>query len=203
METASTRSKGEQAVIEPPVHVRRLLSSVASCRYPHPLVPNCLERSAILASKRRFLAGHRLPALNHHVYVSRVELQAVADSTGRLGRRERCPAAEERLIDQLTGLGVVQNRSAHQLNRLLCWMIELLFIRATHDELRRWRTPDCRVLAWLPEPRCVFLSHIPAGLMLEPIVRSCEHCPALVPDDLLMVQRADPQQAIEDLSREL
>jgi len=38
--------------------------------------------------------------------------------------------------------------------------------------------------------------------MLEPVVRSGEHRAPLVPDDLLMVQEADPQQAIQDLAGE-
>ena len=38
--------------------------------------------------------------------------------------------------------------------------------------------------------------------MLKPVVRPREHRPALVPDDLLGVQEADAQQAVENLARE-
>lgn len=48
-----------------------------------------------------------------------------------------------------------------------------------------------------------FFSHVPAGFVLKPIVRSGEHRSPLIPDDLLMVQEADPQQAIEYLPSEL
>ena len=66
----------------------------------------------------------------------------------------------------------------------------------------RRRVPDRRVLAGLAEPGRVLLPHVPAGLMLKPVVRPREDRPALVPDDLLVVQEADPQQAVEHLARE-
>src|ERR1035441_9503367 len=81
-------------------------------------------------------------------------------------------------------------------------MIEFLLIRSTHDELRRGLGPDRRVLPGLPVPGSVFLAHVPARLMLEPVMRSGEHRAALVPDDLLVVQEADLKQAIEDLAGE-
>ena len=38
--------------------------------------------------------------------------------------------------------------------------------------------------------------------MLIPVVRARENRPALVPDDLLRIQKADPQQAVEHFARE-
>ncbi len=64
-------------------------------------------------------------------------------------------------------------------------------------------SPDRRILAGLPEPRRVLLANVPARLVLKPVVRAREHCPALVPDDLLVVQEADAQQAIKNLASEL
>src|ERR1700722_6919661 len=82
-------------------------------------------------------------------------------------------------------------------------MIPLLIIRATHDELRRRRVPDGRVLAGLAKPGSVFLSDEPARLMLEPIQRPCQHGSALVPNDLLMVNESYLQQSVQHLAREL
>ena len=39
--------------------------------------------------------------------------------------------------------------------------------------------------------------------MLKPVVRPREHRPPFVPDDLLVMQEADPQQAVEHFAREL
>ncbi len=100
-------------------------------------------------------------------------------------------------------MGMVKDRAPHQLNRLLRGVVELLLIRSTHNELRRWRIPDRRVLACLPEPGRIFLSDIPAGLMLEPIMSPSKYRSSLVPDDLLMMEKTNPQQAIEDLTGEL
>ena len=66
----------------------------------------------------------------------------------------------------------------------------------------RWRIPDRGVLAGLAEPGRVLLPDVPAGLMLIPVVRPREDRPALVPDDLLGVEEADPQQAVQHFARE-
>jgi len=39
--------------------------------------------------------------------------------------------------------------------------------------------------------------------MLEPIVRPREHRPPFVPDDLLMMKKADPKEPVEYFPREL
>src|SRR5579864_5762554 len=81
-------------------------------------------------------------------------------------------------------------------------MVKLLLVRAAHDELGRWRVPNRRILAGFAEPGCVLLSDIPAGLMLEPVVRSREDGAAFIPDNLLVMQEPDAQQAVQNLARE-
>ena len=63
--------------------------------------------------------------------------------------------------------------------------------------------PDRRVLAGLAEPGGILLAHIPARLVLKPVMRSREDRSPFVPDDLLVVQEADPQQSVQHLAREL
>jgi hypothetical protein len=98
---------------------------------------------------------------------------------------------------------MVQDWAAHQFYRLLRGVVELLLVRAAHDELGRGRTPDRRILAGLPKPGSVLLAHIPARLMLKPVMRSREDCPLFIPDDLLRMLEADPQQTVEHLARVL
>src|SRR4029077_13319753 len=86
---------------------------------------------------------------------------------------------------------------------LLSWVVEFIFVRSPHDEFRRWRIPDRGVLPRPPVPRRVFLSDVPAWLVLEPIVGPGENRAPLVPDDLLMMDKFNPQQAIQNLAGEL
>src|SRR5262249_20404202 len=144
-----------------------------------------------VAIEHGFLARLLLPAEHRDVAVLRILLDSVANPLSRLGGRESRSAADERVINQFAAPGVVQDRAPHQLDRLLRRVVEFFFVGATHDELRGGRIPDRRVLASLAEPRRVFLSDVPAGLMLKPVVRPGEHGASLVPDDLLMVQEAD------------
>src|SRR5262249_6105884 len=74
---------------------------------------------------------------------------------------------------------------------------------AAHNELRRRRSPDRGVFAWLSIPRSVLFPHEPTWLMLKPIERPREDRPALVPDDLLVVKEADAQKPVENLAGEL
>src|ERR1035438_7902931 len=97
---------------------------------------------------------------------------------------------------------MIENWAPHQLNRLLRRMVVLLFIRRTHDEFRRGRTPDCRILTGLSVPRGIDFPDKPAGLMLEPVEGSCEHGTPLVPYQLLVVHEPNAQEAVENLARE-
>jgi hypothetical protein len=60
-----------------------------------------------------------------------------------------------------------------------------------------------RVFAGLPVPRCVFLSHKPSWLVSEPIGRPGKNGAPFVPDNLLVMQEAYPQQAVQNFAREL
>ncbi len=62
--------------------------------------------------------------------------------------------------------------------------------------------PDRGVLAGLAVPRRVLLADEPRRLVLKPVQRSGEHRALLVPDDLLVVDEADAQEAGEDFGRE-
>jgi hypothetical protein len=53
--------------------------------------------------------------------------QPEAYALGHLRRGERGPAAEERVVQELTALQVIENRPAHELDGLLRRMIELVF----------------------------------------------------------------------------
>src|SRR4051794_3265328 len=97
---------------------------------------------------------------------------------------------------------MVEDRSPHQVYRLLSRVVVLLLIGAAHDELRGRGRPDRAILTGLPEPRSVLLPDVPAGLVLIPVVGPRQDRSSLVPDDLLRVKKPDPDEPVEDLPGE-
>src|ERR1035437_524052 len=153
------------------------------------------------AVKRCFSTRQRLPALDHNIAILRVKLDAEANALGEFCSRERGATAEERVVHQFAAARVIENRPPHQFNRFLGGMIKLRFVRSAHDEFRTRRLPNGRVFTGLSNPRCVLFSDIPARLVLIPVVCSSEHRSALVPYDLLRVQKPDPREPVENLAR--
>src|SRR5438105_994332 len=69
--------------------------------------------------------GESLPALEDDIDISRADLEAAADAAGHFRRDQGCARAEKRVIDQLAGPAVVDDRTAHALDRLLRSMPQL------------------------------------------------------------------------------
>jgi hypothetical protein len=131
-----------------------------------------------------------------------VQLQPQADPLGEFRGREGGAAAKEWIVNQFATPAVVQDRAPHEVNRLLRWMIEFIFVASTQDEFGIGRRPDCGVLAGLALPRSVLFSDIPGWLVLKPVVRAREHGSAFVLDDLLVMNEADAHQRVKDFPRE-
>src|ERR1051326_2719628 len=180
-----------------------LRAATSDSRSLLPALLRYLVEAASIAIESRFFSREALPACHDDVDVLGVDLQAIADARSGFCRGQCCSASEERIVYHLSALRVIQDRPPHQLDGLLSRMIEFFLVRTAHDELWRGRIPDGRVLARFSKPRCVFLPNVPAGLMLKPVVGSGKHRALFVPNDLLMMQEADPKQPIEDLPREL
>ena len=69
------------------------------------------RRSSAISSNVRpspssvaFLPAERLPALDDHIHVLRIQFHAAADALGQFRGGQRGAAAEERLVDQLAAL---------------------------------------------------------------------------------------------------
>src|ERR1035441_548131 len=161
-----------------------------------------LVEGAAIALEGGLLVRERLPPLHHNVHEFRVKFHPEADTFGDFGCRKRGAAAEERVIDQFAAFQVVQYRAPHQFDRLLGGMVVLRFVGATHDEFWRRRSPDRGVLAGFSEPLCVLLSDVPTRFVLVPVVSPCQNGAALIPDDLLRIEKTDAQKAVQHLPRE-
>ena len=55
--------------------------------------------------------GEALPASHHHIDITGVELDTVADAAGHFGRDQARAGAEKRVIDRLAGPAVVGDRA--------------------------------------------------------------------------------------------
>src|SRR5207253_1945827 len=107
-----------------------------SCDDPQPLSLDLGERAAIRV-ELRLAPTEILPALNDAIHVFGIKLDAVADALAHFRGDERRSRAQERVVHNGSALGVIEDGLAHQLNGLLRRMVDLLLLRAAHDELRR------------------------------------------------------------------
>src|ERR1700739_564034 len=63
--------------------------------------------------------GEGLPAADDDIDIGRADLETAADAAGHFGRDQARARTEKRVIDQLAGPAVVDDRTAHALDRLL------------------------------------------------------------------------------------
>src|ERR1035438_2586762 len=72
-----------------------------------------------------------LPTLHDDVSVLRIEFHTAAHALGHFRRGERGATTEKRLVYKLTAPDVIQDRTPHQIHRLLSGMIILLDRKST------------------------------------------------------------------------
>src|ERR1700740_959327 len=67
----------------------------------------------------RGAAGEVLPASQYDIDIGRADLETGAGAAGHFGRDQARARTEKRVIDQLAGPAVVDDRTAHARDRLL------------------------------------------------------------------------------------
>ena len=86
----------------------------------------------------RGASGEDLPAPHDDIDISGVEFETVADAAAHFGRDQARARTEKRVIDQLAGPAVVDDRMAHAFDRLLRAVSPaLLALSITRSEERR------------------------------------------------------------------
>src|ERR1017187_4499233 len=83
---------------------------------------------ATVALQRRLPARQTLPALNHHIHVFGIKFDAPANAFSDLCGGQGRPRSEEGVVASLPTLGVIQQRTPHQIDGFLGRMIELFFV---------------------------------------------------------------------------
>src|SRR6516225_4388090 len=129
--------------------------------------------------------GEGLPASHDDIDISRADLEATADATGHFGRDQARPRTEKRLIDQLPRPAVVDDRTAHALDRHLRGVSPTLLALPIAKRSVIGALPHGGLLAaTLPVARLAFSHRVPAGFMAPMVVAPTQSEMRFGPDDL-------------------
>src|SRR5215472_16986610 len=159
-----------------------------------------LTRGALVEVTRclmyRSAPGKGLPASHDDIDISRGELETAAAAAGHLARDQARARTEKRVIDQLAGAAVVDNRAAHRLDRLLRAVPPaLLALRAAKRIVVR-KLPDCCLRAVAGPVAGLALAHgVPAAFVLPVIIAAAQREMLLRPNDLRAQLKPASRQA--------
>src|SRR5438874_13332247 len=133
----------------------------------------------------RGASGEDLPPFHRHIDISGVELDPAADAAGHFGRDQAGARAEKRVIDQLAGPAVVDDRTAHALDRLLRAVAPALLALSIAERIVICDLPNCGLGAvTLPMASLAFAHGVPAVFMLPMIIATAQSEVLLDPDNL-------------------
>src|SRR6516225_8804521 len=133
----------------------------------------------------RVPSGEGLPASHDNIDISRANLETAADATGHFGRDQARARTEKRVIDQLAGPAVVDDRTAHALDRLLRSVSPTLLALPITERIVVGDLPHGGLLAATLPVACLAFSHrVPAGFMAPMVVAPAQDEMRLGPDDL-------------------
>src|SRR6516164_11496307 len=110
--------------------------------------------------------GEGLPAPHDNIDIGRADLEATADATGHFGRDQARARTEKRVVDQLARPAVVDDRTAHALDRLLRSVSPTLLALSIAKRIVAGDLPHRGLLAaTLPVARLALSHRVPAGFM--------------------------------------
>src|SRR5215471_6390874 len=108
--------------------------------------------------------GEGLPASHDNIDISRADFEATADATGHFGRDQARARTEKRIIDQLARPAVVNDRTAHALDRLLRGVSPSLLALSIAERIVVGDLPHGGLLAaTLPVARLALSYRVPAS----------------------------------------
>src|SRR6516225_6307468 len=129
--------------------------------------------------------GEALPASYDDIDISRADLEATTNATGHFGRDQARARTEKRVVDQLAGPAVVDDRTAHALDRLLRGVSPTLLALTIAKRIVVGDLPHGGLLAaTLPMARLALSHRVPAGFMAPMVVAPTQGEMRLGPDDL-------------------
>src|ERR1700740_2082012 len=133
----------------------------------------------------RGATGEVLPASPDDIHISPAGLDTDAGAAGHFGRDQARARTEKRVIDQLAGPAVVDDRTAHALDRLLRAVSPALLALSIAERIVVGDLPHRGLLAvTLPLARLALAHRVPAILMTPMVVAAAQCKMLLYPDDL-------------------
>src|SRR6516225_401069 len=128
--------------------------------------------------------GESLPAPHDDIDIGRADLETAAQATGHFSGDQARARAEKRVIDNLAGPAVVDDRTAHALDRLLRAVPPALLVLAIAKRIVVGDLPDGRLRpVTLPVAGLAFAHRVPAVLVAPMIVAAAQRVMLLDPDD--------------------
>src|SRR5262244_306094 len=129
--------------------------------------------------------GKGLPASHDDIDISRADLETAADAAGHFGRDQARARTKKRVIDQLAGPAIVDDRTAHTLDRLLRGVPPARLALPIAKRIVVGDLPHRGLLAATLPVASLALSHrVPAGVMAPMVVAPAQGEMRLGPDDL-------------------
>src|ERR1700731_3845584 len=133
----------------------------------------------------RGATGEVLPASQDEIDIGRADLDTDAGAAGHFGRDQAGARAEKRVIDQLAGPAVVDDRTAHALDRLLRAVPPALLALRIAKGIVIGDLPDGGLrAATLPVAGPALAHGVPAGFVLPVIIAATQGEVLFGPDDL-------------------
>src|SRR5215467_78641 len=149
------------------------------------LARGALVEGLTRCSVYRGAPGKGLPASHDDIDISRAEFETAAAAASRFGRDQARARSEKRVIDQLAGAAVVDDRAAHRLDRLLRAMPPTLPAPRAAKRIVVGELPDRCLRAVAGPVAGLALAHgVPAAFMLPVIIAAAQREMLLRPDDL-------------------
>src|ERR1700745_586473 len=128
----------------------------------------------------RGAAGEVFTAAQHDIDIGRAELDTNAGAAGHFGRDQARARTEKRVIDQLAGPAVVDDRTAHALNRLLRAVSPALLALSIAERIVVGDLPHGGLLPVpLPLARLALAHRVPA-IFMTPMVVAAAQCKMLL-----------------------
>src|SRR6201998_4292939 len=129
--------------------------------------------------------GEVLPASQHDIDIGRPDLETDAGAAGHFGRDQARARTEKRVIDQLAGPAVVDDRTAHALDRLLRAVPPALLALSITERIVVGDLPHRGLLAVILPVASPALAHRVPAVFMTPMVVAATQCKMLLdPDDL-------------------
>src|SRR5205814_8978646 len=130
-------------------------------------------------------AGEVLPACQDDIHIGRADLDADAGAAGHLGCDQARARTEKRVIDQLAGPAVVDDRTAHALDRLLRAVSPALLSLSITERIVVGDLPHGGLLAVTLPLASLSHAHRVAAIFMTPMIVAAAQCKMLLdPDDL-------------------